>query len=220
MTARSTSDVCESGDGIAGNDLTVFAPFTVGAPPSTAAGDRLTGRRHFMRSVAYHESGHAVVSRVCNLAVAGVTILFDGRSQGAVWADDAHRFDPPSETDRLIAALRGLMPKPFESRDGVASDLLRTSDQIVSLLAGPEAGRLFLGSALPGTEHDDTEARAFAALVCRSSSSVDSFIEFCRCEARALLLDHRGAVTALAEALIEHQTLTGAQVDAIIRGAA
>jgi ATP-dependent Zn protease len=56
-------------------------------------------------------------------------------------------------------------------------------------------------------------------LICRSTSSLPAYLEFCRCEARALLLDHRRAVELVADALLVHRTLSGRQIDVLIRAA-
>jgi hypothetical protein len=104
------------------------------------------------------------------------------------------------ETSDIVAELRRLMPGPFESRDAVAVDLLDCQDHIVSLLAGRESELLFTGQALERTGHDLDEALALATLICRSTRSVDAFIEFACTEARALLRNHADAVVVLATA--------------------
>jgi hypothetical protein len=53
-------------------------------------------------------------------------------------------------------------------RDGIAAELQRAVDQVIGLLAGLEAERLFTVAPLPGTEHDLDRA---TGLICRSCSS-------------------------------------------------
>jgi hypothetical protein len=178
----------------------------------TAAEVEHDRRLVFDWQLAVHEAGHGVASRVCGLPVAGITILFENGHHGAVWADDDHRNDAPGETSDPVAALHGLMPKAFDSRDAVAIDLLRVADQIVGLVAGREAELQLIGRTLERTEHDIEQARCLATLLCRSPRSVDAYIEFARCEARALLCDHRTAVIALADALLLHRTLDDAEI--------
>ena len=84
------------------------------------------------------------------------------------------------------------MPRLGECRDAVAVDLLRCADHAISLLAGPEAERLFTAAPLAGTEHDEEGARA-------------------------LLIDHRAAVLALADALLHHRTIYAEQINNVIR---
>ncbi|MGO8913798.1 MAG: hypothetical protein ACLQDM_31365 [Bradyrhizobium sp.] len=50
------------------------------------------------------------------------------------------------------------------------------------------------------------------------ASSVDAYFAFARCEARALLLDHRRAVQRVADALLVHRTLDGCRIEMVIRG--
>jgi hypothetical protein len=109
------------------------------------------------------------------------------------------------------------MPRLGECRDAVAVDLLRCADHAISLLAGPEAERLFTAAPLAGTEHDEEGAAAIASIFCRTTRSVDAFIAFARAEARALLIDHRAAVLALADALLHHRTIYAEQINNVIR---
>ena len=76
--------------------------------------------------------------------------------------------------------------------------------------------RLFYGETLPNTAHDIKAARDVAALIVREGS-VDAYIEFCRRETRALLLNHAAAVLAIADALIRHRTIDRIQIDTIMR---
>jgi hypothetical protein len=50
----------------------------------------------------------------------------------------------------------------------------------------------------------------------RSPKSIDAYVDFCRCEARAILTDHTDTVIALAAAMIERQVMTRAEIDAVI----
>jgi hypothetical protein len=52
-----------------------------------------------------------------------------------------------------------------------------------------------------------------------SPHAVDSFLDYCRAEARALFEDYRDVATAIANGLFEHGTLTGIQVQRIIAAA-
>jgi hypothetical protein len=52
--------------------------------------------------------------------------------------------------------------------------------------------------------------------MCVHPDALDDFIAYCRREARALLNAHAAVVRALADALLEQQTLTGEQIDSVI----
>jgi hypothetical protein len=66
------------------------------------------------------------------------------------------------------------------------------------------------------SEQDQQDAEQFARLMCVHPDAVDDFITYARHEARALLNEHASVVKALANALLERLTLTGAEIDAVI----
>jgi hypothetical protein len=72
---------------------------------------------------------------------------------------------------------------------------------------------------LRDTEHDQTEARALAGLICRSPSSVDAYLAFAKTEVAALIESHCDIVQSVAAALVRYRTLTGDQIDDAIRAA-
>jgi hypothetical protein len=137
----------------------------------------------FDRNVAVREAAHATVSRLLGLSVAGSTIDFIDGHFGSTWTTCA-ALDPDAESvDDLVAGLMPLMPPLFDDRSDVAVELERTSCQVISLLAGPEAERLFCAAPLPGSEHDRVEAFMIAGLIVRSPRSVDASLEFAEAEA-------------------------------------
>jgi hypothetical protein len=173
----------------------------------------------FDRQISVHEAGHTVASRLLNLPLAGSTIELINGHHGSTWASDAALQPGAESVADLVGQLSTLMPCIGEDRDGIAVELQRSGDQVIALLAGVEAEKLFTTEPLPGTGHDLEEARAIAGLICRSPRSVDAYIGFCRCEATALLLDHRDVVIAVADELIKYRTLDGSEIDDVIRAA-
>ena len=173
-------------------------------------------RRTFENRVAIHESGHATSSRLLALPVSFSSIEYANGHYGCTRAtsDD----DQPVETvESLCRQLVPLVPDNG-SRAAIAVELQHAGDQIISLLAGVEAERLFTAEPLPN-RHDLEEARQIAGLICRSQTSVDSYINFCRAEATALLTDNAAAVVAVAAALFRYRTLTGTQITTLIANA-
>src|ERR1035437_6026940 len=137
--------------------------------------------RQFDRNVAIHESGHVVASRLLNLPVAGVTIEITASGHyGETWSAADRDADADVDTLQLVDQLSTLMPAPGEDRGGVAVELERASSQVISLLAGVEAEKLFTAEPLPNTGHDLEEAKAIAGLIVRSPRSIDAYIEFAR----------------------------------------
>ena len=56
-------------------------------------------------------------------------------------------------------------------------------------------------------------------MVCTSESAVDAYLAFGLAEAKALIIEHRAAVWAIAEALMVERTLNSEQIDTIIASA-
>jgi hypothetical protein len=69
------------------------------------------------------------------------------------------------------------------------------------------------------SEQDQQDAKQFARLICVHPDVVDDLITYFRHEARALLNERASVVKALANALLERLTLTGAEIDAVIANA-
>jgi cell division protease FtsH len=175
------------------------------------------GRRHFDAMVGIHEAGHVVIGRILGMPVAGSTIDRVGDHIGCTWSDEGGLQPCTDTVESLCTALKPLMSGIGDDRSGIAVDLQRAHYHVLELLAGVEAERLFGGAMLPNTEHDLEEATAIAGLICRSPASVDAYLAFARVEATALLTDHSAVVLAVADALIWHRTLSGEQIDDILR---
>jgi hypothetical protein len=173
------------------------------------------GRHHFLRNVAYHESGHATTSRLLGLLVAACTVEFVNGHHGCTWAVDPENVAAESVED-LCTVLTPMLPSLFDDRNDIANELLQAHHHVVSLLAGPISEELFIGERLPGSGHDDEEAADIGRLIARSASALPAYLAFARCEALALLLDHRRAVELVADALLVHRSLDGVEIDALI----
>jgi hypothetical protein len=98
------------------------------------------------------------------------------------------------------------------------SELEQAHSHVVAWLAGIVAEELFCSEPpLAATAHDLQAARAVAAPIVREVSDIDSYIDVARAETRALLTDHAADVLAVADALVEHRTISGDMIDRIIR---
>jgi hypothetical protein len=72
----------------------------------------------------------------------------------------------------------------------------------------------------PWIAHSDIrQARTLASLICSSDSAIDAYLLFGLAEAKALIVQHRVAVLAIAKALMVHRTLDSIMIDDIIRSA-
>jgi hypothetical protein len=68
--------------------------------------------------------------------------------------------------------------------------------------------------------HSDVrEARKIASMVCTGHAAIHAYLAFGLAEAKALIEQHRAAVSVIAEALMVHRTLNAEQTDNIIAAA-
>lgn len=173
------------------------------------------------RRVAVHEAGHALVAVLVGREVRLASILRRGASLGLVAHDDAEerQLKTPSELNDLITiamAGRAAEIQEFgEASTGIASDLasattmaaqmvglLGAADSLLSLEAAhmPVAGNL-VAKVLA---HDPSRERA------------DQLVNAAADRAACTLLDHRGVLLSLANALCERDELTGDEVRRIV----
>jgi len=180
------------------------------------------------RRIAGHEIGHAFVSRALGDTVHAVTIIpdrgpngFEGRCVRSgpiseLTLTDCHQ----SQTEEILSIcerLEKLTPELGCARVESSEYYIRAQNNITELVAA-ECAELILHPDLPslGAKHDFVEAGAFAKVAVAAQPAVAALISYCRAEATALLAANIDIVNALVEALIEHGTLSGEQVDEII----
>ncbi|MFF7476505.1 ATP-dependent zinc metalloprotease FtsH [Streptomyces sp. NPDC008092] len=168
------------------------------------------------RRTAYHESGHALLGMLQPGAdpVRKITIVPRGRALGVTLSTpDADKYAYTEEylRGRIIGALGGMAAEQVVYgviTTGSESDL----EQVTNIARGmvsrwgmsEEVGRL---SALP---NDAQQAYGLAAAP-QTLDAIDTemrrIVDECYEEARRKLRDHRGRLDALAEALLENETL-------------
>jgi hypothetical protein len=176
--------------------------------------------------VALHEAGHTVVGRSLGEEVAGVTIIPSGNYGGLTWGPKYVRseFDGSSADDAVVPDLCGMiaasMPGPGEPRVNAAEIYAHVHVRVVDLCAGTAAETLLFPDDAPWVAHSDIrQARALASIICTSEAAIDGYLLFGLAEAKALIVQHRPAVLAIAEALMIERTLNAEQIDAIISAA-
>ncbi len=170
------------------------------------------------RSTAFHEAGHAVAAAILGLGTAEVSVRPHGDASGHhTLTDDA--------VDRLLSAQRvlawmeipGRDACPFETEEE-AADALR---QHVKLLqAGEEAQRRAVPTSYRHhhVAHGDHDRIIDLALLLTggNAEAVEGLDAETRSETRRLLDEHWPAVERVAEALLDRETLTGADVGRIL----
>jgi cell division protease FtsH len=180
--------------------------------------------------IAYHEGGHAILGLVVPGAdpVHRVTIVPRGQALGVTYQrPDADRYNYPEQylRARIVGILGGRAAEEVvygtkttgaENDIEQATNLARgmvtrwgMSDRLGMVQLAP-AGNRFLGGAPSGAPREISEATAQAV-----DEEVRRIIAECHDEARRLLRAHRGALDALAVALLDRETLDEREILAV-----
>ena len=182
---------------------------------------------------AYHEAGHAIAAYVLDHAdpVHKVTILPTGMALGMTQQlpeEERYAHDKNFLEDMLCVMLGGRVAEQlvFDSQStGASNDLVRgteiarrmvrewgMSDRIGPMAWGSQ-GAVFLGEDLVHTrDYSDETARVIDEEVERILRSREE-------RTVALLTKYRGGLDAIAQALIQHETLDGLEVERLVDGA-
>ncbi len=183
------------------------------------------------RTTAYHEGGHAVLAAVLPNGdpVHKVTILPRGMALGVTQTlpEERHSFTRDYVEDRICMALGGRVAEELvfgQQTTGAANDL-----EVITSLArrmvrewgmsdkvGPMAWeghqQVFLGEDLMtgGREYSDDTARLI-------DQEISKILHEQEIRAKALLAKHRGGLDLVAEALLERETIDGAEVGRLVQ---
>lgn len=154
-----------------------------------------------LKETAYHEAGHAVVSVLTRCPVKKATIVPDGECLGEVFDYGS----PPSIRDDIYGGVHNAATRRWLFRE------------LMIFHAGVIAAARGMGvkpkSVAPGGRGDfdglaDDALKAFEDYQAKVDQSYT--------EAEKLLVAHWEAVEAVAAALLEHRTLSGKRVRAIV----
>ncbi len=212
---------------------------TLTAADFASARDRvLLGTRHSsplapgeLATVAIHEAGHALVATLSPYAdpVSRVTVLGAGQALGLTEmlpADDRRLYGERYLADTLAVRLGGRAAERLirgEASTGAADDLASATALATQMVrefglseaigpvsySGPSAGYPGLAASRAYSEHTQWLVdQEVAALLTKAEN-----------RARDLLTSHREALTRLAGALLEQETVTGDQVRALTQAA-
>jgi cell division protease FtsH len=180
---------------------------------------------------AYHEAGHALVAAVLPNAdpVHKITIVARGRAAGYTLklpSEDRHLYSRPTFVDELAAALGGYASEKLvfgELTTGSADDIRKAtmiardlvtkygmSEKIGPITLGERDELVFLGKEL-GLEKNYSEA--VAKLI---DSEVGKFMKGAFSRAFTILRKYRKVLDALAERLIENETIEREEFESIL----
>jgi len=183
---------------------------------------------HERKVIAYHEAGHALVGHVLQNTdpIHKVSIISRGRALGWTLALPEHDRYLRSRSqlhDELAMLLGGRSAEEMIFGDpttGAADDIERVSklaramvtqygmsDALGPKTLGQAEGEVFLGKN-QGREADYSDDMAR-----RIDAEIDRLVTLAHTEAREVLTTHRVTLVALAEALLERETLDKQQLD-------
>lgn len=176
------------------------------------------------RRIAVHEAGHAVIAVLVGREVRVASILRRSSSLGLVAHDDGeerHLRTPTELHDLIVVALGGRaaeIQEYGEASTGIASDLAAATNIAAQLVGLVGAGDSLLSlEAAEMHMAGNIAAKVFADE--RSRVQADEMLNQGADKAACMLLEHRGALLAVADALCQHDELTGDLVHEIVADA-
>ncbi|SVB91746.1 uncharacterized protein METZ01_LOCUS244600, partial [marine metagenome] len=179
---------------------------------------------------AYHEAGHALCAAVLPMAnpVHKVTIIPRGRALGVTMTlpeEERHTARQDYLEDELVVMMGGRVAEDLVFgviSNGAHSDLVYATESArrmvrewgMSDVVGPMAwgshNQVFLGDEmLAARDYSDETARVIDEEVQRILTEQEA-----RC--RALLTEQRHSLNLIARALLEHETISGDEVDRLV----
>ena len=182
------------------------------------------------KATAIHESGHAILTVLMEHADAlhKVTILPRGMALGVTWSlpEERHTYSKEYFEDRICIAMGGRAAEKIvfnNLNSGAANDLEQSTSiarrmvrewgmsDVVGPMAWSGHQQVFLGEDLmtQGREYSDDTAKMI-------DTEISGLLH--RQEARAIevLSKHRKALDSVASALLEHETIDGAEVARLV----
>jgi cell division protease FtsH len=186
------------------------------------------------RVTAYHEAGHALVGKMMKGSdpVHKVTIIPRGRALGLTQqlpAEDRLNLSLDAANDQIAVAMGGRVAEELvfhqvttgASNDiQVATDLARKmvcdwgmSEKLGPLHFGKREGEVFLGRDFGDSSKEYSEETAVEI-----DGEVRKIVTANYERAKKEVVDNLDKLKALAEALLEHETVDGAEIDLIFAG--
>lgn len=181
--------------------------------------------------VAYHESGHAIVG--LNLEnsniVQKVTIIPRGTAGGYNLMTPKEEKIMNTRND-LMSAITGYMGGRVAEEvffDDITTGAVNDIEQATKMAR--DMVTLYGMSDLGPVQYDHGQQNVFLGRDYNSSSNVSGQVAFeidqeirkiidhCHDQAKKIITEHKEELVKIAEALIEHETLTAEQIDKIIR---
>ncbi|MCK4390033.1 MAG: ATP-dependent zinc metalloprotease FtsH [Desulfobacterales bacterium] len=185
------------------------------------------------RNTAYHEAGHTLVARMIpgTDPIHKVTIIPRGRALGLTQQlpiDEKHTYPKQYLLDGLAVLMGGRVAEELvldEMTSGAGNDIERAtetarkmvcqwgmSEKLGPLAFGQKEEQIFLGREF--AQHKDYSEETAVLIDQEIREIVTKAYE----KAKKILMENMGALHALAQALLERETLVEKEIDAIIAG--
>jgi cell division protease FtsH len=185
------------------------------------------------RNTAYHESGHAIVAKLLPKTdpVHKVTIIPRGRALGVTMQlpeQDRYSMDRAYMLNQIAVLFGGRIAEEIfmnQMTTGASNDFERAtelarnmvtrygmSDLLGPMVYGENEGEVFLGRSI--TTHKNVSEETMRKV----DSEIRKIIDQQYAVARKLIEDNRDKVEAMAQALLEMETIDSDQIDDIMAG--
>ncbi len=186
------------------------------------------------RITAYHESGHAIIAKLCEHCdpVQEVSIIPRGNAAGYTLTrpdNDDNHMSRNQAYDFICMALGGRVAEELVIKDittGASNDLERVtemakrmvtewgmSDKLGLVTYGTNSQTVFLGKDM---EYHNSYSDETAKLI---DAEIRRIIEDAHARAVKFLTDNRSVLDNMARVLIEHETIYTEEVDMLVNGA-
>ncbi len=183
--------------------------------------------------LAYHEAGHAIVARFCKHSdpVHLVTIVARGMAGGyTLVVPENDRFLIPKTwfVDRLDMLLGGRVAEEIEFgtiTNGASGDISQLTEMVRAMVTkyamADDMGQMQFGQQqeLVFLGRDMSEQRNYSAATGETiDSHIRNLVHDSHARVTKLLLAHREVLNAVAQALLQHETLNQDEFEAIFQG--
>ena len=183
------------------------------------------------KTVAYHEAGHAIIGLLVPESdkVQKVTIVPRGMAGGYVLStpeDDRFLMTKGELIARITGFLGGRSSEEVFFNDistGASNDIEQATRIARAMVVeygmsslGPIQYESHSGSVFLGRDYTSSQKNFSGAVANEIDKEVRNIVETAHENAKKIILEHRADVELIAEALLEHETLNGEEIDYLL----
>jgi cell division protease FtsH len=184
------------------------------------------------RTVAYHEAGHAIIGLLVPESdkLQKVTIVPRGMAGGYVLStpeNDRFLLTKGELIARITGFLGGRASEEIFCNDistGASNDIEQATRLARAMVVeygmsslGPIQYESVSGSVFLGRDYTSSKKNFSGAVANEIDKEVRTIVETAHENAKNIILEHRDDVALIAEALLEHETLNGEEIDYLLK---